>query len=188
MPTNTNKSEPPVAVGVLFIAFLKVALFGFGSGLAWARRIAVEQRQWISGEEFSDIVSICQFMPGPNVIGISVCVGARLRGLAGAIAAASGFVFIPLVIGFLVGQLLLAHAHVMVLQNVLGGVSAAAAGLIIATGLRMLMPYRRRLPAMIVVVVACGAIVFTKLPLLVVLTATALLSTAIAGIGDVDQE
>jgi len=68
---------PAVSLEALFIAFLKVALGGFGSGVVWARRIAVEQRQWISEEEFADILSLCQFMPGPNVIGIAVCVGAR---------------------------------------------------------------------------------------------------------------
>jgi chromate transporter len=123
-------SASTVSLGALFIAFLKVALGGFGSGVVWARRIAVEQRQWISEEEFSDILSLCQFMPGPNVIGIAVCVGARVRGLIGAIAAASGFVLIPLTIGFLLGTLYLENTHLAVLQRVLGGVSSVAAGIL----------------------------------------------------------
>src|SRR5881398_10716 len=71
-----------VSLGALFAAFLKVSLFGVGGGggLVWARRIGVEQRQWITEGEFADIVSLCQFMPGPNIIGIAVCTGARLRG------------------------------------------------------------------------------------------------------------
>lgn len=56
------------------------SLCGFGSGLVWARRIAVEQRQWISEEEFTDILSLGQFMPGPNVVGIAVCIGASYAG------------------------------------------------------------------------------------------------------------
>ena len=48
-------SATTVSLDALFIAFLKVALGGFGSCFVWARRIAVEQRQWISEEEFSDI-------------------------------------------------------------------------------------------------------------------------------------
>jgi chromate transporter len=70
-------------------------------------------------------------MPGPNVVGIAVCVGAKLRGLTGAIVALSGFVSIPWAVGFSLGVVYLRHAHVAVLQNILGGISAAAAGLLI---------------------------------------------------------
>jgi chromate transporter len=56
--------DRPVSLSALFIAFLTVSLCGFGGGLVWARRIAVEKRRWISDREFADIVSLCQFMPG----------------------------------------------------------------------------------------------------------------------------
>jgi chromate transporter len=67
-----QKCEGRVSLGALFIAFLKVSLCGFGGGPVWARRVAVEQRRWVSEDEFADILSLCQFMPGPNVIGIAV--------------------------------------------------------------------------------------------------------------------
>jgi len=165
-----------VSLGALFIAFLKVSLCGFGGGLVWARRITVEQRRWIDEEEFTDILSLCQFMPGPNIIGIAVCVGAKLRGSMGAIVAASGFVLIPLMIGFPLGLLCLQHAHLAVFQNVLRGVSAVGAGLLIATGIRMLMPHRSRPLALIVAALAFGGMAFTKLPLLAVLIGVALFS------------
>jgi chromate transporter len=180
-----NSAIAPPALGALFIAFLEVSLCGFGGGLVWARRIAVEQRQWINEEEFADILSLCQLMPGPNVIGIAVCVGAKLRGSIGAIAAVAGFVLIPWAIGFPLGVLYLQHAHLAVLQNILGGVSAAAAGLLIATGIRMLMPHRTRPQALVVAALAVGGVVFTKLPLLAVLSSLALVSIAVAGIAKV---
>jgi chromate transporter len=74
-----RKSAEHIALAALFIAFLKVSLCSFGGGLVWPRRIAVEQRRWIKEEEFADILSLCQFMPGPNVVGLAVCVGAKLR-------------------------------------------------------------------------------------------------------------
>src|ERR1700722_9992393 len=119
--TDGWKSEERVTLGALFTEFLKVSLCGLGGGLAWAHRSAVEQRRWISEEEFADILSLCQFMPGPNVVGIAVCVGAKRRGSAGAIAATAGFVVIPWTIGFSLGVLLLQYAHVAALQNILGG-------------------------------------------------------------------
>ena len=77
----------------LFTAFLTVSLCGIGGGggVVWARRIAVENRRWISDAECADIVSLCQFMPGPNIVGIAVCVGARMRGAIGTMAALAVF-------------------------------------------------------------------------------------------------
>src|SRR6202030_2235781 len=116
------------------MALLTAALLGFGGGIVWARRITVDQRRGISEPEFADIVSLCQFMPGPNIVGIAVCVGTKLRGATGAIAAAAGILVIQWVIAFALGVLCLAHAAHPVLQNILPGVAATPAGLIIATG------------------------------------------------------
>ena len=173
-----------VPLGALFAAFLKVSLFGVGGGggLVWARRIGVEQRQWISEQEFADIVSLCQFMPGPNIIGIAVCTGARLRGARGTLAAVAGFLLIPWAIGFTLGVVLLQHAHLPLLRNILGGLSATAAGFLIATGIRMLMPHRGRAAALIFAGLAFGLMAVGKLPLLVVLFALLPLSSGVAGL------
>ena len=69
--------QQSVSLAALFVAFLTVSLCGFGGGIVWARRIAVEKRRWISEQEFADIVSLCQFMPGPSIVGIAVCIGAK---------------------------------------------------------------------------------------------------------------
>ena len=179
-----NQAGEVVPLGALFAAFLKVSLLGVGGGggLVWARRISVEQRQWISEQEFADIVSLCQFMPGPNIIGIAVCTGARLRGTRGTLAAVAGFLLIPWAIGFTLGVVLLQQAHLPVLRNILGGLSATAAGLLIATGIRMLMPHRRRAAALIFAGLAFGLIVVGKLPLLVVLFGLFPLSIGVAGL------
>jgi chromate transporter len=176
--------RPPerVSLGALFLAFLKVSLFGAGGGIVWAHRIAVDQRKWTSEEEFADIVSLCQFMPGPNVVGIAVCVGAKLRGAIGAVAAVLGFLLIPWTIGFTFGVLFLEYAHIAVIRNILGGVSAAAAGLLTATGLRMLRPHRSRPEALMIAALAFGGIVFTNLPFLMVLFSLAALGIVVAGI------
>ncbi|HEX3993401.1 MAG TPA: chromate transporter [Acetobacteraceae bacterium] len=165
-----------ISLAALFLAFLKVSLSSFGGGLVWARRVTVEQRRWLTEDEFTDILSLCQFLPGPNVIGIAVCVGAKFRGLAGAISAACGFLLIPLIIGFPLGVLYLQFTDISVFQNILRGVSAVASGLLIATGLRMLRPRRREPLSLIVAALAFCGMVFTKLPLIAVLSGVTLLS------------
>ena len=72
--------EQTVPLAALFTAFLAVSLCGVGGGgVVWARRVAVEKRRWLTDRKFADIVSLCQFMPGPNIVGIAVCVGAKMR-------------------------------------------------------------------------------------------------------------
>ncbi len=179
-----KKLEQPVALAALFAAFLKVSLCGIGGGggLVWSRRITVDQRQWITEQEFGDIVSLCQFMPGPNIVGIAVCIGARTRGAVGTIAAIAGFLVIPWGIGLSLGLLYLKYAHLAILRNILGGVAPAAAGLLIATGIRLLMPHRGRPAALVFAALAFGLMAFSKLPLLVVLFSLVPLSIAVAGI------
>jgi chromate transporter len=170
-----RQSAKPVSLATLFLAFLKVALFGAGGGIVWAHRIAVEQRRWLAEEEFTDILSLTQFMPGPNVVGIAVCVGAHLRGAAGAVASVAGFVLLPGTVGFLFGIFCLQYTNYTVLQHVLSGISAAAAGLVIAVGVRMLARHRRRWWAWVTAALAFAGVVFAKLPLLLVLCGAALL-------------
>jgi|SRR5215470_95781 len=168
----------------LFIGFLKVAFcsVGGGSGIVFARRLVVEQRRWIGDPEFADILSLCQFLPGPNVVGIVVCVGARLRGPAGALASLVGFTVIPLTISLSVAAWIVPYTDLAILQGVLGGASAAAAGLLIGTGLRLLIPHRDQPLALCVAALAFFGLVFTKLPLLVILLAVAPLSITVAAI------
>jgi chromate transporter len=177
-----RNSDARVALAALFTEFLKVSLCSFGGGLVWARRAVVERRHWMSEHEFADTLSLCQFLPGPNVIGIAVCVGAKLRGAIGALAALSGFVLIPCAVGFALGALYLQSAKLPVVQNTLGGVSAVAAGLLIATGVRLLMPHLGRPVAVLFAALAFAGVVFTALPLLVVLLGLAPLSIAVAAV------
>jgi chromate transporter len=179
--TEANSDER-VTLAALFTEFLKVSLCSFGGGLVWARRSVVDQVHWMSEHEFADTLSLIQFLPGPNVIGIAVCVGAKLRGAIGALAALSGFVVIPCAMGFALGALYLQSANFPLVQNILGGVSAVAAGLLIATGVRLLMPHLGRPVAVLFAALAFAGIAFTGAPLFVVLLGLAPLSIAAAAV------
>jgi chromate transporter len=171
-----------VALAELFYEFLKVSLLASGGGLVWARRITVERRRWLSEEDFTDIVSVCHFLPGPNVIGIAVCVGAKLRGSIGAVVATSGFVLIPGVLGFALGIWWFRHTGIPLLQNILVGISAAAAGMMIAVGLRLLRPYRFRPAALLFAALAFVSLALARFPLLLVLAVLAPVSIAAAAL------
>jgi chromate transporter len=181
MSTALSLQQPIRApLGVIAKAFLTVSVFGFGGGIVWARRIAVEQRGWLSDAEFLDIVSLCQFLPGPNIIGIAVCTGTKLRGAPGALAAIAGFLVLPWGVGLALGVLCLRYAQAPLLRHVLGGVSAAAAGLLIATGLRLLLPHRRQPFVIGLAVLALVLMTFSRLPLPLVLVTLLPLSIALS--------
>ena len=167
----------------LFTSFLTISLCGVGggAGIVWARRIVVENRRWVTEGEFTDIISLCQFLPGPNIIGIAVCVGAKMRGAIGAIAALCGFLVIPWTVGLSLGLLYLQHADLPVLRKILGGIATSAAGLLIATGVKLLKPHRHRPKALLFAALAFGLIAFGKLPLFAVIFAVVPVSV-LAGI------
>ena len=167
-----------VTLNALFLACLKVSLCGFGGGLIWARRVFVEQRHWMDDQEFAETLTLCQLMPGPNIVGITVCVGAKLRGAIGALVSVAGFVLLPWALGLSLGAAILQYAQLPVLRSTLGGLSAAAAGLLMGTGLRLLLPYRSRRTALLFAALAFAAMAFTRLPLPAVLIGLAPLSIA----------
>jgi chromate transporter len=183
-PAGQPEASQRVRLGTIFWALLTVSLcsVGGGGGLVLARRIGVEQRGWITDRDFADIVSLCQFLPGPNIVGIAVCLGTKLRGAAGALAALAGFLLVPWVIGFSLAVLLFRYAHLPVLRHVLGGLSAAAAGLLIAIGMRLLRPHRGRPAALVFAALAFGLMAFTRLPLLLVLFSLLPLSIGVAAV------
>ena len=181
-----EEAEAPVevALGALFLGFLRCAFGGIGGGLfASARRVIVDERRWMSEAEFVDTLSLCQLMPGPNFANLAICTGAKHRGALGAAAAFFGLCAIPLAIALSLGSLYLRHANLAAVQKTLGSVSAAAAGVVIATGIRMLLPYRRSPATVIFAALAFCRIVLARLPLPLVLLGLAPFSIAAGLVG-----
>ncbi len=121
----------------LFLGFASVGLSGFGGVLPFARRMLVEERRWLDAEEFNALLGLCQFLPGPNVINLSVAVGARYRGVSGAVVSVLGLLGGPLLIVLALGMLYDRYGELPWVQGMLRGVAAAGCGLLVATAWRM---------------------------------------------------
>lgn len=133
----------PASLSQLFGAFTALALQGFGGVLPWAHRTLVEQRGWLTREEFIELLALAQTLPGPNIVNLAVMVGDRWFGWRGALVAVLGLVGAP---ALLVLALALVHGHFAALPEVrgaLGGMAAVAAGLVIATALKLAAAHRR---------------------------------------------
>jgi chromate transporter len=172
--------SPHVTAGALFVGFLKVGLSGFGGVLPFARRMLVEQRRWLTEEEFIAILSLSQFLPGPNIVNVSIIVGRRFRGPLGAMAATVGLMLMPLIIVLLLATLYAEYAQIDAVRGASNGVSAAASGLVLAVALKMARPIRRTPWQLGIAAAAFVAIGLARLPLLWVLAVLAPLSLAMA--------
>ncbi len=171
-------------LGELFITFATIALSGFGGVLAWTRRMVVEKRRWLTASEFNETYALAQFLPGPNIVNFSVVFGRRLRGVSGAAVSIAGLLGPPVVLVTIIAILYARLGETDVLRHFLGGVSAAAAGLLVATTAKMVRPlFRdRALIAPLVALTGFAAIGVLHWPLPLVLLVLAPASVALARI------
>jgi chromate transporter len=180
-----NTRETPLAplrvtTRGLFIGFLQVGISGFGGVLPFARRMLVDKRRWLTELEFNEVLSLSQFLPGPNIVNVSIIVGRRFQGPLGALAATLGLMLMPLVIILVLAALYGQFAQIAAVRGGSNAVSAAAAGLMLAVGFKMARPIRKTPWQAGVAVVAFAAIGLARLPLLWVLAVLAPLAVWIA--------
>jgi chromate transporter len=174
-------SAPPGLIA-LFVAFAKMSLAGFGGVLVWARRGIVDQHRWMTANEFNETFALCHFLPGPNVVNLSVVFGSRFRGIPGALAAFAGLLGPPVVIVTVLAALYARYGEIDALRRILAGISCAAVGLLISALFRMMMPLieRRDLIGLVILAAVFVAIGLLRLPLPAVLLVAIPLSIAIA--------
>ena len=136
----------------------------------------------MTAEEFNDAYALCQFLPGANVVNLSVVFGRRIRGKVGAAVALVGLIGPPFVIVTLIGFVYTRVGEVAALQRMLLGVAAAAAGLILGTCAKMAAPlFKDRLGVAPLVALATFASVgILRWPLYWALAVLVPLSIAIA--------
>lgn len=128
----------PASLTELFLAFSRLALQGFGGVLAVAQRELVERLQWMSKEDFVETLAIAQVLPGPNIVNLSMMIGDRFFGLRGAVVALAGMLVTPAIIVLVLAAAYSELSRYPVAVNALRGMGAVSAGLILATGIKLL--------------------------------------------------
>ncbi|MEP7207603.1 MAG: chromate transporter [Casimicrobiaceae bacterium] len=149
----------------LFLAFLRVGVSGFGGVMPFAHRMLVERERWLDEREFIDVLSLCQFLPGPNIVNVSIVVGRRFGGLRGAAAAFSGLVLLPFLMIVTLGALYGVAGQLPHVRDAFRGVASGAAGLVIAMAVRMGKPLRRSTWQTFIAAAAFVAIAVLRWPL-----------------------
>src|SRR6202161_1484267 len=174
-------SKSPPTLIELFVAFAKRSLAGFGGVLVWARRGIVDQHKWMTADEFNETFALCHFLPGPNIVNLSVVFGSRFRGILGGVAAFAGLVGPPVVVVTALAALYARFGEVEALRRILSGVSCAAVGLLLSVVFRMMMPLirKRDLVGLVLLAAVFIAIGLLRVGLPAVLLAAIPLSIAI---------
>ena len=139
-----RRSEPsvpalarPESLKDLFWSFSLLALQGFGGVLAVAQRELVDRKQWLTREQFIEDWAVAQILPGPNAVNLALMMGDRYFGLRGALTALAGMLAFPLLFVLLLAALFSGIGEVPAAQGALRGMGAVAAGLVVATGLKL---------------------------------------------------
>ena len=163
----------------LFISFTLLALQGFGGVLAVVQRVLVEEKRWMTREQFIEDWAVAQIMPGPNVVNLSLMIGGRYFGLAGALAGLAGMLAAPLVVALLLAIAFGGVSDAAWAQGALRGMGVVSAGLIAAVGLKLITALKGN-PMGLPVCVALAVLSFLgvgvmRWPLAWVLMATGLL-------------
>jgi chromate transporter len=157
----------------LFVSFSLLALQGFGGVLAIVQRELVERKEWLTLEEFLDDWAVAQVLPGPNVVNLSLMIGDSYFGMRGALAALAGMLTFPLLIVLVLAAVFGGIADTPAAQGALRGMGAIAAGLIAATGIKLVGALQRNVMGVAVcwslALLSFVAIALLRLPLVWVL-------------------
>ena len=153
----------------LFISFTSLALQGFGGVLTVVQRVLVEEKKWLTQEQFVEDWAVAQILPGPNVVNLSLMLGGRFFGLTGALAALAGLLLAPTVLVLSLAAAVAGFAETPLAQGMLRGLGAVAAGLIAAVGIKLVMALENnpmgRLTCMVLGSLTFVAIGLLRLPL-----------------------
>ena len=128
----------PATLSELFVAFTYLALQGFGGVLPVAQRELVERRQWLTKDEFVEMLAISQVLPGPNVVNLALMFGDRAFGWRGALSALGGMLLVPMAVVLALTSLYVRFDQVPMVTGALRGMGAVAAGLVLSTGFKLL--------------------------------------------------
>src|SRR3989454_11392433 len=140
----TPITTPPRSLAELFLGFLSVGARSFGGVLPAAHYVMVERRHWLTPADFTETIGLCQALPGPNVGNAAIVLGKRWFGLSGAIVAFLGLFALPYLWVLALALVYTHWAARPLVSAVVTGVGASAAGLLVATAVKLGRPMARK--------------------------------------------
>ncbi len=164
----------------LFWVFNHLTLLGVGGVLPFAQRILVEDKRWLRTDEFVEMLSLGQVLPGPNLINLALMVGQHFFGWRGAVVALAGMLAAPLVLIFIVAVAYASFAQTPLVAHALKGMTAVVAGLVIAMAVKLFPAVQHHKPNWVWVALSFAGVGLLRWNLLWVLLALGPLAVGLA--------
>lgn len=177
-----NTPPQTVSLTALFRGFATIGVLGFGGVAVMARHVIVEKEQWLTEKEYATVLGMGQVLPGANVVNASVVIGDRFQGVKGALVSVFGIMILPILILIVLAALYNQFSALPAVSIALNGAGAAAAGMVIATGLKMALKLKPGIAGWLIIGLAIVAILIVRWPLVYVVLAlipTALVLTVL---------
>ena len=126
---------------LLFLEFFKIGLFSFGGGYGMLPLMeeTVVGRSWITSAQFFDFVGVAESTPGPIAINMATFIGASQAGIVGSALATLGVVMPSFIIILLIAAVLKNLTGNPYFAGFMKGVKPVVTGLILTTGLLLLL-------------------------------------------------
>jgi chromate transporter len=167
---------PPRSLTELFIGFLSIGARSFGGVMPWAYRAMIEERRWLTPEDFAETIGLCQFLPGPNIGNASIVLGKRWFGFTGALVAAAGLYALPFVWVLALAALYGEYAALPWVRALVTGVGATGAGLFIATAIKLARPVAKKPMAWVLIAGTFLPVAIGRVSLLIVMPVALLIA------------
>jgi chromate transporter len=166
---DSRQAHPPAAMPTpleLFLIFSRIGLTSFGGGLSgWFLREFVQDRHWLTEEEFLNGLALSQALPGVNVKNLAIWIGHRLLGWRGALAGFCGIIFPPAVVIVILGAFFSAIAGFSLTHIALAGAAAGAIGLSLSMAITAVRRLPRRVVPLVIFIATFIAVAILALPL-----------------------
>ena len=185
MTADPDELRPrPRSLQDLFVSFTWLALQAFGGAFVVIQRELVDKKRWLTMDEFMEDWAVAQVLPGPNALNRAVMVGGRYFGLAGVLVTLAGLLTAPLILLLSLVSLYAQFSQVSEVVGALRGMSAVAAGLVLAAGIKLIPALRKNplgIKVCLLLGIACIAVVTVlHWPLVYVLSSLGGLSCLLA--------
>jgi chromate transporter len=168
-PRRPDITERGITLEALFTCFLIVGVTGFGGVLPAFMHEVVRKRGWLDQQEFTELLAVCQVLPGPNIVNMSMVLGMRVRGLLGAFVSVLGLLLLPVILVLALGSLYAGFSHLPAVEGAVRAIAASAAGLLIAITARLFWPQRANPIAIGIGLLVMAGIAWLRVPLFWVL-------------------
>ena len=125
----------------LFFTFMRIGAFTLGGGYAMLDMIesaVVNKRRWINKDEFWDMITVVQMLPGVFAVNTALYTGYKIKGVQGAAAAGLGAVIPSFVIILLIAAFFLDYKSNPVVECVFKGIRPCVVALILSPSIKML--------------------------------------------------